>query len=111
MKYLRLHKQKKDTGKSGFVVSSPKRIAFSIFVFLPLAAMIVMAIQTSHQGSGLVDIEKQIGEVMNENNELELNIVKQTSLMDLSEAAHEFGFETPVNVVYLNKESPVAKLQ
>ena len=88
-----------------------KKIIISLIIFFPLASMVVLAIQTSHQGSELIEIENEIADLKKENNEVELSVIKETSLSVLSETAFEFGFEKPNSMLYLNRQSSVAKLQ
>ena len=87
-----------------------KKTKISFTLLLPLVLVIISGIQSGRKGTELSRKEREIYELMQSNEQIQMQIVKSSSLITLSENSDELGFIVPTNVVYLDKSLAVAKL-
>lgn len=80
-----------------------------IAVFLALSS-IFLTIETAVTGAAISDLEKKESGLLSEKQGLEETLVKTLSSSELQEKSAKLGFVKPANLVYVNKEEPVAKL-
>lgn len=87
-----------------------KKTKICLSLLLPLVLVVMASIQTSHRGSELSKKEKEIYELMQQNEQIQMKIVKSSSLINLSENSEKYGFVIPTKVVYLDKSFKFARL-
>ncbi|KKQ75625.1 MAG: hypothetical protein US96_C0008G0011 [Candidatus Woesebacteria bacterium GW2011_GWB1_38_5b] len=80
----------------------PLGLLFSLNVFL--------SIGSSSQGAQIIDVERKIKILEDENRQLTQTLVIKTSLTKVSERVEELNLVRPTQVVYLNKSDTFAKL-
>lgn len=84
------------------------RIFWSI-VFTLVAAQIYLAIQISTMGAELSVLEHSQTVIARENQELELSLVKKSSLSSIEQKAESNGYSYPKKMVYLKYDQNVAQ--
>lgn len=81
-------------------------------ILLPFAVLfianVIVAIGSAAQGAKLMSLEGQIREAEQKNSELTQQLVSNTSLTGVTEAADELGLAAPTQVIYLTNDIPVA---
>lgn len=88
--------------KRKFVFILPLGLLFCFNVFLSIGA--------SSQGAQIIDAERQIKALEDENRQLTQTLVVKTSLTQVSQKVEELSLVKPTRVVYLNKTDTFAKL-
>jgi hypothetical protein len=81
-----------------------------LILMLFLASTIYFSVHLAMIGDKLVRLSKNESDLSKINRELSLEIIKSTSLSQLSNESSALGFGVPSNIVYLKAEETVAKL-
>jgi cell division protein FtsL len=90
---------------------NPKRqLVFYIAVFVFVAFTVFSTIQTATNGARLANLEMQEQSLSSENRELSDECAKSSSLTNIYKKADELGYIKPQNILYANKQLPVAQL-
>lgn len=84
-------------------------IMLPILVFLGLVT-VFLTIESVTLGAKLAILEEETRKLARENELLEGELVKASSLSNLGEKAEDMGFQKPGLVLYISKEEAVAKL-
>lgn len=71
---------------------------------------ILLAIESGAKGARLYFIENEKAKIENENKLLSSFIVGNTALSKISESAKTLGMGKPDQIIYLNKDIPIARL-
>ena len=101
---FRLRKDQENQAKPG------SKTVVCLLLVIPLALVIFAAIHTSHKGADLSELERKAESLQQDNLSIEMEIVKHSSLLSLSDKLDDMGFAKPTNVVYLDKNNSVAQL-
>lgn len=83
----------------------------SIFIIIiGLYLQIFMSNSLAGQGEKLASLESEIARLEYENNQLQEDIAKMTSVYKLSESVDKLGFKPPEKIIYLKLETSIASL-
>lgn len=82
-----------------------KNITALIFILLLVSGIVFVSIKASSQGARLVEIEKEIQMLEEQNKKLKNKMITETSLQYLSKVAGAIEFSDPSKIIYLG---PVA---
>jgi len=80
-----------------------------IFVFAFIVYQIVYTIQVSSYGGKLSKLEMQYSQLLEENNRLSAEYVKNSSLSQLGSVAVAAGFVKPNSIIYISANDSVAQ--
>lgn len=93
-----------------------KRFSLNVIFLIGIISVFIVsniyfAIYSAVISDKLILIEKTEGELVVTNRSLSSNLIKYSSLTNLSEKTQSLGFNKPSNIMYLKEEETVASIR
>lgn len=77
---------------------------------ITVLSSIFMTIKVATSGAKLTMLEKEEKSLIKENETYKRQLVNSSSLSKLENASEDLGYVKPDNIIYIQKDEPVAKL-